>query len=62
MDQEKYWECFTNSGRVEDYLKYRNCSNGASDMAKTDGDSGNYERNCDSNRDDCSVVSCERIR
>lgn len=62
MEQEKYWERFTSSGKIEDYLAYRNNSTGISSTGKTDRDSGEYERNGNSDRNDCSVVSGERVR
>lgn len=61
MEQEGYWERFTSSGKIEDYLAYRNHSEGSS-SGKTDRDSGEYERNRDSDRDDPSVIFGERVR
>ncbi len=59
---EQYWERFTSSGKIEDYLAYRNNSTGISSTGKTDRDSGEYERNRDSDRDDRSVIFGERVR
>lgn len=62
MEQEGYWERFANSGKIEDYLAYRNHSTEISSSGKTDRDSGGYERNRDSDRDDHSVIFGERVR
>lgn len=62
MEQEQYWERFTSSGRVEDYLAYRNSSAEISSTGKTDRDSEEDERNRDSDRDDRSVIFGQRVR
>lgn len=59
---EQYWERFTKSGRIEDYLAYRNSSAQNSSMEKQDRDDGENERNRDSDGDDRSVISGERVR
>ena len=62
MEQEGYWERFTSSGKIEDYLAYRNHSTEISVSGETDRDSGEYERKRESDRNDTSVIFGERVR
>ncbi len=57
MDQEKYWKRFASSGRVEDYLAYRNVSGCDAHRQDTDRGREEDERYRDSDWDDRPVFT-----
>lgn len=61
MDQEKYWQRFASSGKVEDYLAYRDVSRQDIFTQRTDRGSGEHERNHNSDRDDHTVITNQGI-
>ncbi len=38
MDEEKLWQAFAQSGKVEDYLRYRGIAPGVVEEERPDGD------------------------
>lgn len=60
MDQMEYWNCFASTGKVKDYLQYRNALENSSDT-QIEG-SRKYERNSYTDRDDTHGISHERVR
>ncbi|MDO4167315.1 MAG: hypothetical protein Q4D32_07925 [Eubacteriales bacterium] len=61
MDQEKYWQQFTNSGKIEDYLAYRNVSGQDGYAQKTDRGKREHERERDSDWYDRTVITDKGI-
>ncbi|MDE6853222.1 MAG: hypothetical protein K2J67_12210 [Lachnospiraceae bacterium] len=61
MEQDKYWKRFTSSGRVEDYLAYRNVSGWDTQEQSTDRGREEDERHCDSDWYDRPVITNTRI-
>lgn len=61
MKSEDYWNAFVSSGKVADYLRYRQDVN-ASNSTQNVGDKEQDERNHNSNRDGDSVSTNQRIR
>lgn len=57
MDQEKYWKRFASSGRVEDYLAYRNIAGCDAHMQDTDRGGEEDERHRDRDWDDRPVFT-----
>lgn len=61
MEQERYWMRFVSSGRVEDYLAYRDVSAQAQSMQDSDRGREEHERNRDSDWYDRPVITNQRI-
>lgn len=61
MEQERYWMRFTNSGKVEDYLAYRDAAEQGGYMQNMDKGRNEHERNRDSDWYDPPVITDTRI-
>lgn len=61
MEQERYWMRFANSGRVEDYLAYRDVTGQCEYMQSTDRGRKEHERNRDSDWYDHPVITNKGI-
>lgn len=61
MEQEKYWKQFVSSGRVEDYLAYRNVTGCDTHRQDTDRGGEKDERHRDSDWYDRPVITNQRI-
>lgn len=62
MEQMDYWNRFVTTGRVTDYLQYRNAQGTKNLCGRYEEGKGDNERNSYAYRDDSDGISHERIR
>lgn len=61
MEEERYWKQFVSSGRVEDYLAYRNVAGCDTHIQDSDRGGENDERHRDSDWYDRPVITNQGI-